>query len=329
MLWLGPNRKLTQILSAANDVSRRRTTRGPKTEQCLKRGHGGFPPVMAEDEFIEVDLQLVAPDAVVGPDEPLLQVADRSMDGWQYRRSARPDLLHRRHVTVAGRPKAFERLEPVGVDGRPGSDMAFGKRREGVLAEVRNHLHADTPGSSASLLYRDRDQNRFASFELATAPQPWLRAAHPCVVEFDVAVQRLARGAHHRASELVQQQPSGLVPSESQLALEQQRRDPSLVGRHQIGCPKPDRQRELGPMQDRACGQGNLITTLGTLATLPIAEGERSPVSAAWTPKPLRPSTGLKVLSAGLLIREPSLKLGEACRERRTRHRGTLLMAAS
>lgn len=329
MLWLGPNRKVTQIPSATNDVSGRRPTGGPKAEQCLKRGHRGLAPVVAEDEFIEIDLQLMAPDAVIGSDEPLLQVADRPMDGGQDRRSAGPDLLHQRHVAVACRPKAFKRFESVCVDGRPGSDVPLGKRREGVLAEVRNHLHADAPCSGSSLLYRDRDQNRFASFELTAAAQPGLGPAHPRVVEFDVAVQRFARRVHHGASELVQEQPGGLVPAEGQLALQKQGRDPALVGRHQIGRPKPDRQREPGPMQDRARGQGNLISTLRALATLPVAERERSLVTTAWTPKSLGPSTGLEVLPAGLLVREPSLKFAEACRERRTGHRRTLLIAAS
>lgn len=329
MLWLGLNRKLTQVASATNDFSGCRPTRCPKAEQCLKRGHRGLAPVVAEDEFIEIDLQLMAPDAVVGPDEPLLHVADRPMSGWQDRRSARPDLLYRPHVAVACHPKAFKRLEPVGVDGRPRSDVSFGKRREGVLAEVRNYLHADAPCSSSPLLHRDCDQNRFATFELTAATQPRLRTSDPRVVEFNVAVQRLARGVHHGASELVQQQPSGLVPPEGQLALEQQRRDPTFVGRHQIGGPKPDRQRKLGPVQDRSRGQRSLVSTLGAFATLPVAEREPSPVTTAWASKALGPSTGLEVLPAAFLVRELSLKLAEARRERRTRHDGTLLMAAS
>ena len=147
MLWLGPNRELTQIPSATNEFSGRRPTRGPEAEQRLKGGQGSLAPVVAKDEFVKIDLQLMAPHSVVGPNELLLQVTDRPMDGWQDRRSARPDLLHRRHVAVAGRPKAFKWFEPVCVESCPGSDVPFGERREGVLAEVRNHLHTDAPGS--------------------------------------------------------------------------------------------------------------------------------------------------------------------------------------
>jgi hypothetical protein len=72
-----------------------------------------------------------------------------------------------------------------------------------------------------------------------------------------------------------------------------------------------------------------LIATLGALATLPVAERVRSPVTTAGTSKPLGPSTGLEVLPAGLLVGESPLKLAEAWRERRTWHRGTLLIAVS
>src|SRR5579862_7618923 len=138
MLWLGLNWKMPQIPSATDDASRRRPTRGPQAEQCLKGGHGSLAPVVAENEFVKVDLQLMAPDAVVGPHEPLLQVSNRAMNGGQNRRSTRPDLLHRRHVAVACSPKTFKRFEAVGVDRRAGQGVPFGERHEGALAEVRN-----------------------------------------------------------------------------------------------------------------------------------------------------------------------------------------------
>lgn len=61
MLWSGPNRKLTQIPAAANKFAWSGPTRGPESEQRLKRGHRSLAPVVAEDEFVEIDLQLMAP----------------------------------------------------------------------------------------------------------------------------------------------------------------------------------------------------------------------------------------------------------------------------
>jgi hypothetical protein len=44
----------------------------------LEGGHRLTPPVVAEDELIEVHLELRAANAVMGADQPLLEVADGS-----------------------------------------------------------------------------------------------------------------------------------------------------------------------------------------------------------------------------------------------------------
>ena len=51
----------------------------PESEQGLKRGHRHLAPVMATDEFVELDLQVMPADTVIGADEPLLQVTDRAV----------------------------------------------------------------------------------------------------------------------------------------------------------------------------------------------------------------------------------------------------------
>ena len=45
-------------------------------EQGLKGGHGLSPAIVAKDELVEVDGKLRAADAVIGTDQPLLEVAD-------------------------------------------------------------------------------------------------------------------------------------------------------------------------------------------------------------------------------------------------------------
>ena len=49
---------------------------GSETEQGLERGHRLPPAIMAKDEFVEINLKLIAAHAVIGSDQPLLQVAD-------------------------------------------------------------------------------------------------------------------------------------------------------------------------------------------------------------------------------------------------------------
>ena len=49
---------------------------GPETEQGLERGHRLLAPIMAKDEFIKISLEMIAAYAVMGSEQPLLQVAD-------------------------------------------------------------------------------------------------------------------------------------------------------------------------------------------------------------------------------------------------------------
>jgi len=48
----------------------------PDRAKSLKSRHGLVTPIVAKNKLIEVNLQLRAADAVVGTDQPLLEVAD-------------------------------------------------------------------------------------------------------------------------------------------------------------------------------------------------------------------------------------------------------------
>ena len=47
---------------------------GSETEQGLERGHGLPAPIVAKDEFIKINLKLIAAHAVIGSDQPLLEI---------------------------------------------------------------------------------------------------------------------------------------------------------------------------------------------------------------------------------------------------------------
>src|SRR5665213_4133946 len=57
----------------------------PKSKQCLERSHRRLPPIVTKDEFIQVDLELVAADAVMSPKEPLLEIANGPVRQRHYR----------------------------------------------------------------------------------------------------------------------------------------------------------------------------------------------------------------------------------------------------
>ncbi len=46
--------------------------RGAEAEQGLERSHGRLTTIVAKNELIKIDLQLIAAYAVIGSDEPLL-----------------------------------------------------------------------------------------------------------------------------------------------------------------------------------------------------------------------------------------------------------------
>jgi hypothetical protein len=333
MLWSCPHGELGQISRTAYRPPRRRPARTAQPEQRLKRGHRGLTAVVPKHELVEIGLQVVTADAVVRPDQPLLQVPDGAVrqrhDRGDTATQGASDRLRPGDVPHARRLQPLPPFQAVGVDRRPWLDVVSDKAEHRGLFEVGCYRQADTPGPISALFRRDQHDNRFAPFQLATAFQPGLRAANPGVVDLHVAMQRLASGVHHRTPKFVQHEPRGLVSANAQLALQQQRGDAALVGRHQVRRPKPGRQRGLGPVEHRPGRQRHLVPTPGPFASMPFAQWIRSLTAAARTVKPGGPSTGFQILPARRLIGELLLELPEAGRERRTRHGGTLLMVAS
>jgi len=55
---------------------------GSETQECLKCGRGSLATIMPKDEFVEVDLELVLADSVVGADQPLLEVSNGPISEW-------------------------------------------------------------------------------------------------------------------------------------------------------------------------------------------------------------------------------------------------------
>src|SRR5947207_858534 len=68
------------VLGPSDAPIRRRWAASTETEQRLK-GRSRFPPaVVSKRELVHVHLELSTTDAMMGPDEPLLKIADRTPD---------------------------------------------------------------------------------------------------------------------------------------------------------------------------------------------------------------------------------------------------------
>jgi hypothetical protein len=134
-----------------------------------------------------------------------------------------------------------ELFEAIGVNRRAGCEVLLHEGRQRCGFEVGNHRHPEPPRRCAPLLDGNYHQGGAAPSQLAASSQARLRPSDPGIIDFHFTVQRLTRSIDHCASQLVQQHPRGLIPAEPQLSLEQEGRDPSLIGRHQIRCPEPNR----------------------------------------------------------------------------------------
>ncbi len=214
-------------------------------------------------------------------------------------------------VLVPGLRESFEALEPIRVDRCPRLDVAADEVENGGSLEIGDDLHPGSSGAAATPLDANKYEGSLAALELATASQPSLRPTHPGIVDLDLPSQRLARPVDHGSTKLVQDHPGRLVAADRELTLQEQRRHPALVGRHQIGCPEPGRQLGLRVVKDGPCGHRSLVAAGGALPSMLRDQRVAPPVTTSRTGEPVWPPAGCKVLGARLLGREPALELAK------------------
>ena len=163
--------------------------------------------------------------------------------------------LATRHVVEPSFLQPGEALETVGVYRGTWGHVLLQEGHERCALEVRDDRHAGAPGSIAPLLHGNKDQGRFPAFELSASEQACLRTANPRIINLQVALQWFARQVDHGPAEFVKHHPRGLVASQGKLALKEERRDPALIGGHQVGSPEPNCQRRFCIMQNRPGSQ--------------------------------------------------------------------------
>src|SRR5467141_1204636 len=161
-------------------------------------------------------------------------------------------------------------LRPSVYTVEPAITFCFRKARSVVFLKIRDQSHPSTPCYPATFLHGHQDQRGFPPLQLPACPQSGLSTANPSLVDFHFAAQRLAFQVDHSPAELVKQHPCCLIASQTKLALQKKRRDPAFIGGHQVGSPKPDRQRHLCVMKNGLCGHRNLLLTTGTLPAAQI-----------------------------------------------------------
>jgi len=294
-----------------------------------ENGLEGYMPikaaVVAEDEFVEVGVDVLAAKAVICPKAPALQEGEHSVDPLEGN--------VRRHV--ADDARIVPVLGDAGIGGVPVGDQRRARRDIGADESMNvrrmvagNGCEPDSPRKGVEVFLPESlwflrlsggpvddldsaDDENLAGLERAVrivVGAEW----HFGLVHLDHAFQQIAIGIDHRAPQFLRQQPGRLVGTEAQLPHQLLRRHAVGVGRHQVGGPEPRRQRQLGSVQDRPRRHRSLPsagdTFIGIGATLQQA---RAGSAASGAGETLRPAPLKQEERASRFVWEPTLEFEE------------------
>ena len=135
------------------------------------------------------------------------------------------------------------------------------------------------------------------------------------LVDFHQARQRVALGVDHAGAQLAGEQPSAAVRADTELFLELQGRDAVGVGRHQVGGPEPDGERQLAGVQDRPGRHRGLPAAAGALEGVCFSAQRPSLFMAArGTDEAVRPAHFDQPGGAGVILRETCAGRRGGCR---------------
>lgn len=294
-----------------------------KAEQGLKGRHRGTPPVETKSELVQVGLEVIVTDAVVGAAKPGLEVAKDAMDVRQeFGRSLRGALGPGAMPVAYGRQR---RVRPPAIrqDEGAGRDSPLHKSCQRASRCVRYNLEAHPAGGLTT--HFDRAHNQRLLQQLAAPLQACLRTAQVGFVDLDRVLERCSLGVDHGQTQLVQERPSRLV-AEPELAVQLYGRQSGGMSGHQVGGPEPHPQRQPRPMQDRARRQGGLPAARLALPQPPVRQLERSPLPASRTAKALWPPASGQVRPARVVLPESGLELLQGLGKIETTHLATLPM---
>ena len=287
-----------------------------EAEQGLERRHRVLAPIITKDKFIEVNLEMIPAHPMMSADKPLLEVANRTVSQWHHRFGAfahsRSQRLSACHVLKPSFWQSAEALEAVSVHRCPLGHVLLKEAGQRCAFEVWDNRHAAATRGTSAFLHGHENQRRFPTPELATSLQTRLSTPNPGLVYFHFSPQWLTRQVDHGPSELVEHHPRCFVPSESQLALEQQRRESAFIRGHQVGRPEPGRHGSFGVMKNRPGRQRYLTATDSTLPALLVGQLIGTPLPASRTHETIRPATGGQILLTGLFSSKLQLKLSQS-----------------
>src|SRR5712691_9991909 len=264
---------------------------GQPIEQLAPRGR--LAPVEPESEFVGIVVQvLVTNRALVGSQQPALEQRDYPMNPWE--KVFVPgfsldlpivDITFQLPVSV----------QAVGSDGAARFDRLGNKSMQSLPVEIWDMPQTYATNALTILLGGDDDKCLVVSQPTSDTrflPAP-IRLVH-----LDQTPQAVPARPHHRSPELVEQSPSGFVAPKPKHPLESQGADAVLLARDKPHCPKPGRQRQMTVLEDRACRNRGLMSTICTQPK--VAPHRPSPApTARWATEAFGPAQHEQILPTG------------------------------
>jgi len=245
-----------------------------QAEDGLERDMAVIAPVVTEDELIEVGVDVLAAEPMIGAETPALQKGEDPMN------PAQGDM--RGHIAddagivpVSDKPGVGG--VPIANQSGAGGDVGLDEGVDIRLLVAGDHLHpaaarqgvevfrAESLGflrlSCGFVAHLDgADHDDLALLErLAGFFQ--IVERHFRLVDLDHAIERIAIRIDHRPPQLLFQQPSCPI-GDAELPGHLPRRHPIGMRRHQVGGTEPRPKRKAGPMHDGSGGRRRLRPTV-------------------------------------------------------------------
>jgi len=229
------------------------------------------PTVPAEDELLEVDIEVTTVDTVVDTHHPALH--QREDAAYALEPERRGQFAHglRGALTVGNTTVS---LVAVGEDRRVGIRAAQHEGMQGFPAAGADRFKADAarPNFLAPLYRPDDVEHSDGAAALSAADVLVLGSeGNARLVDLDglfVAAQFLAVGIDHGPTQFVQQEAGGLVGAGAQLSSELEDRDAVGVRRHEVRSQEPLPQREVCPVHNCASDYARLFMARAQFAVL-------------------------------------------------------------
>ena len=289
-------------------------------------------PIEAEGELVEVGLEVLGADAVMGSVEPGFQVRENEVDN---RHELFGDLgiaAFGNGVMIIAQLSETAITAPVVADDQSvRHNGALNEPAQRVCTTVGHDGQSDPPSVTpilaliqrgAGFAESDFDGGGHKRFVMDTAPFTARLAADPGFIDLHM-VRRLPTnfvliGPYHACTKLVKNSKCSFIACQSKLPLELNGRYAGGLSGNKICCPEPRSQRRMAAFHNSSDRQSFFVAALAA-DQYPWPRGDTKRFAnflTSRTRKPADPPRPLQIAGARILIGKKPLKLGERLRER-------------